>query len=64
MATPTTVKEEARKAIEQLDDNATWEDVIYTMYIHEKRARGLADSRAGRTATLEEVRRRFGIGQR
>ena len=61
MATPTTVKEEARKALELLDDSATWEDVIYTMYIHEKRARGIADSAAGRTFSLDEIARQFGV---
>jgi hypothetical protein len=61
MASPSSVKDEARQLVESLDDDATWEDVLYLMYLHEKRARGSADSRAGRTATLDEVRRRFGI---
>ena len=61
MATSLTVKEQARKALEQLNDSATWADVIYTMYIHEKRARGVADSLAGRTFSMDEIARHFGV---
>ena len=61
MTQPTTVKDEARKALEMLDDDVSWQDIIYTMYIHEKRARGLADSLAGRTLSIEEMAREFGV---
>lgn len=55
------MKDEARQVVESLADDATWDDVIYLMCLREKRARGLADSLAGRTSTLDEVRRRFGV---
>jgi hypothetical protein len=61
MARPSSIKEEARKALEMLDDDVSWQDIIYTMYIHEKRARGLADSLAGRTLSIEEMAREFGV---
>jgi len=64
MGTSSTVKQEAREVVESLADDVTWDDVIYAMYLREKRARGIADSRAGRTASLDEVRQRFGVSAR
>jgi hypothetical protein len=61
MSTPGTVKHEAQQAIESLPDDATWGDVIYLIDLHAKRARGLADSKAGRTFTLAELRQHFGV---
>lgn len=61
MAAPLSAKEEALRLVQDLNDDATWADIIYLMYIREKRERGKRDSDAGRVATLEEVRRRFGI---
>lgn len=64
MSAPQSVKDEAREVVESLTDDATWDDVIYLMYLREKRARGQADSEAGRTSSLDEVRRRFGLTTR
>lgn len=61
MAAPLSAKDEALRLVQGLDEDATWADIIYLLYIREKRERGKRDSDAGRVATLEEVRRRFGI---
>ncbi len=61
MSAPSSIKEEARRLVDGLADDATWEDIIYLMYLREKRERGVGDSQAGRVSTLEEVRRRFGL---
>jgi len=58
----TTVKEEARQLVDGLGEDATWEDVVYVMYLREKLERGRKDSALGRVASLDEVRRRFGVG--
>jgi predicted transcriptional regulator len=60
--TSVTVKEEARRLVEQLPDEATWEDLQYEIYFRQAVEAGLKDSREGRTVTLEEARRRFGLG--
>ena len=54
-------KELARRAVEQLPDDATLEDAMERLYLLEKVARGRADIRAGRTVVHEEVVRRFGV---
>ena len=61
MSTPT-VKEEARRLIERLPEDATWEDVQYEVYVRQAIEAGLKDSREGRIVALAEVRRRLGLG--
>jgi hypothetical protein len=58
-----TIKEEARRLIEQLPEDATWEDLQYEIYVRQAIEAGLKDSREGRTVPLAEARRRFGLGQ-
>ena len=60
--TNATIKDEARKLVEQLPEGATWEDVQYQIYFRQAVDSGLKDSREGRTRPLEEARRRFGLG--
>ena len=53
------VKEEAAKIIENLGDDATWDDLMYEIYVRQAIEEGLADSDAGRGIPVEEVWRRF-----
>ena len=57
----TSVKEAARQLVDQLPDDATWDDLMRKA--HEQRAieSGLADSEAGRVTDVEVVRRRYGL---
>jgi predicted transcriptional regulator len=57
-----TIKEEARRLIERLPEDATWEDLQYEIYVRQAIEAGLKDSREGRTVPLDEARRRFGLG--
>lgn len=54
------VKSAARQAIDSLPDDATWDDVIYRMYVRQKIEAGIADAEAGNLMSTEEVRRRLG----
>lgn len=56
-----TVREEARRLAEQLPDDATWEDVLYQVYVRQSVEAGLEDVRAGRLIPTDEVRRRLGL---
>ena len=56
-----TVKDEARRLVERLPEDATWEDLHYEIYFRQAVEAGLKDSREGRTVPLEEARRRFTI---
>jgi hypothetical protein len=57
----TPIKEEAHRLIDQLADDATWEDLMYEIYVRQAIESGLKDCLEGRTAPVEEVRRRFGL---
>ena len=53
------VKEEMRHILEQLPDNATWDDVQYHIYVRQKIDRGLDDVTQGRLLTEEDFDRRM-----
>ncbi|MFW6168839.1 MAG: hypothetical protein ACODAD_00010 [Planctomycetota bacterium] len=59
-ANPTDVKTSAREAVEKLPDGATWDDVMYQIYVRQKIEAGLGDVEHGDTLTTAEVRKRFG----
>lgn len=54
-----TVKEEARQMIEKLPDHATWDDLMYELYVRQKIEMGLRAADEGRVVSHEEVKRRF-----
>lgn len=53
------VKDEAKKLIDELPDEATWQDVMYKVYVRESIERGMEDERHGRVLDHEEVERRI-----
>ncbi len=60
MTTPN-IKQEAHRLVDQLSDDATWEDLMYRIYVRQAIESGLRDSEAGRTLDVKEVRARFGL---
>ena len=55
------VKQQAHELIDSLDDAATWDEVAYRMEVRASIEQGLADVKAGRVHTNEEVRKHFGL---
>ena len=55
------VKQEARHLVDSLPDNATWDDLMYTIYVRQAVEAGLEDSDAGRVLDVGEVRAKFGL---
>jgi hypothetical protein len=58
----TTVKEQVQQIAESLPEDATWEQVMYEVYVREKIERGEQAIAERRTVTHVEVKRRFSIG--
>ena len=54
-------KDKAHELINRMPDNATWDDLIDEIYVRQVIDRGLADSKAGRTSDVREVRGRYGL---
>lgn len=52
-------KAHAREIIDRLPESATWDDVMYELYVRESIDVGLADVAAGRTIPHDQVRARL-----
>ena len=57
----TNIKQEAQRLVEQLPESATWDDLMYEIYVRQAVEAGLEDCAEGRTVPVAEVRRRFGL---
>ena len=55
------IKEEARRLIERLPENMTWDDLMHQIYVRQSIENGLADSAAERLTNVNEVRAKFGL---
>ena len=62
-ATTTNIRDEARRLVDQLTDDATWDDLLYQIYVRQSVEKGLEDCRNGRLVTSDEVRKRLGLPQ-
>lgn len=56
MVTP---KQAAKELIEHLPDQASWNDIMYELYVKQKIEAGLNAVAEGRTVPHEEVKRRL-----
>ena len=50
------VKEAAQSVIERLRDDATWDDLMYELYVKQKIEQGIADVEAQRVVPHDRVR--------
>jgi len=53
------VKEEARRLIDKLPEQATWDDIMYEFYVKKKLEVALKAAQEGRIIPHEEVKNRF-----
>lgn len=54
-------KEQAHKLVDQMPPLATWDDLMHEIYVRQAIEQSLADSRAGRTKHVREVRTKYGL---
>jgi predicted transcriptional regulator len=59
---PRSAKQQAAELIRNLPDQATWDDLMYGLYVRQKIEQGLRDGDEGRLVSQEEVERLF-LGQ-
>ena len=55
------IKEEAKRLIEKLPEDMSWDDLMHEIYVRQSIEAGLADSEAGRLADVAEVRAKFSV---
>jgi len=54
-------KNEAHRIIDRMPPNATWDDLMREIYVREVIERGLADSKAGQTKDVKDIRAKYGL---
>ncbi|MBM4046384.1 MAG: hypothetical protein FJ279_14845 [Planctomycetes bacterium] len=53
------VKEEAKRLIEELPEQATWDDIMYEFYVKKKLAVALKAVEEGRVISHEDAKKRL-----
>ena len=57
----TDIKQRAHILVDSLPDDATWDDLMYKIYVLQAIEPGIQDADAGRRVSTKEVRRRLGL---
>ena len=61
---PTTMpKNQAHQLVDKMPENSTWDDLIHEIYVRLAIEEGLADSEAGRTKDVREIREEYGLSK-
>ena len=55
------IKEKAHRLLDEMPESATWDDLMFKIYVRQTIEAGLKDSDAGRTTDVKELRARFGL---
>jgi hypothetical protein len=55
------VKQEAQRMVTELDEGATWDDLMYKIYVRQAIEKGLQDSEIERMLDVGQVRAKFGL---
>jgi hypothetical protein len=55
------IKKDARKIIDNLPEDSSWEDLMHVVYVREVIEAGMKDSKEGRTVDVSEVRKKYGL---
>jgi predicted transcriptional regulator len=64
MDAPSNVKVAARQLVDRLPEGASWDDLMYEIYVRQGIEEGLADAAAGRTVSAAEARADLGLPKR
>jgi len=54
-----TAKQAAKQIIDHLPEQASWDDIMYELYVKQKIEKGLNAIEQGRTVSHEEAKRRL-----
>lgn len=55
------IKEEAKRLLDRLPDDITWDQLIHELYVRQSIEAGLDDSKSGKIKDVVEVRKEFGL---
>lgn len=54
-------RDQAHKLIDKMPEDSSWDDLMHEIYVREVIEQGLADSKAGRTKDVRDVRKKYGL---
>lgn len=54
-----TAKKQALEMVKKLPDKATWDDIMYGVYVRKKIEAGIRAADEGRVVSQEDVKKRF-----
>jgi predicted transcriptional regulator len=57
------LKTAAHQLVDALPNEASWDDLMYRVYVRQCIDAGLDDAKNGRVVELDEVRKQFGLKQ-
>ncbi|MCK4641815.1 MAG: hypothetical protein KAU06_10790 [Candidatus Marinimicrobia bacterium] len=57
----TMTKDQAHMLVDKMPDNSTWDDLMHEIYVREAIEQGFADSKAGRTKDVKEIKEKYGL---
>jgi len=55
------VKNEARRLLDSLPEDVTWDELMHEIYVRQSIEAGLTDGKAGKIVDVKAVRERFGL---
>jgi len=55
----TVLKKEIDNMLDDLPDDANWDDLMYKIYVRQSIEQGLEDSKAGRTVSHKEIKKKY-----
>jgi hypothetical protein len=58
---PLPIRDQAMELVQSLPPDASWDELMYRIYVRQAIERGLADSDADRVIDVAELRRQFGL---
>lgn len=57
------VKHDAAQLVRDLPEQASWDDLMYEIYVRQQIEQGLRAADEGRVVSHEDVKRRFALGR-
>jgi len=57
------IKKELENLVQDLPENAQWEDVMYKIYVRQSIEQGLKDSKAGRSLSHEAIKKKYQLSK-
>lgn len=55
------LREDVHNLLEDLPEDAEWEDLMYKIYVRQSIEQGLKDSEEGRVVSHEEIKKKYKI---